>query len=227
MVQKTRLRGYEMRFQDDMWHVYAPDGKHVGAFEEKADASLFVMRRASQDQNDNYQERMRKSNAANRAEDQVPMAYGALLMTGNPFIWHFASIIVVFLFVIGVGIPIFSNIFNGLFRTGRAASTIELAQLFSGVSLLYLIILTLGAILLVILRSAGMQGGFARTMLVGALFNIGLFGLLLIGILGGAAVVMGILGLFGFEVVRSLIFYGLVMVAIYILTNYFYRELLS
>ncbi|MEO1444147.1 MAG: hypothetical protein AAFV33_27380 [Chloroflexota bacterium] len=210
-----------------MWHVYGPDGKLRGTFEEKADASLFLLRSTTQSRSEDHHRHMRETEAETRSEGHFPLAYGTLLMTGNPFVWHFATIVVVFLFVVGVGVPIVSNLFNAVFDTGRTGRSIEVAQVFSGVSFLYLAVLTLGAILLAILRATGMQGGFARRLLVGGLFNVSSFGMLLIGLLGGAAIILGVLGLFGFQFWRAVTYYGLVILAIYSLTNYFYRELLS
>lgn len=224
---RTKVRGHDVIWKDGQWHVYSPDGKLRGTFQEKADASLFLLKSTTQERSAAYQKRMRQSDLEDRIDGQVPIAYGTLLMTGNPFIWHFAMIVLVFLFVMGMGIPIVSNVLNWVFGTGRAANTIQLSQLFSSISLLYLAILTLGAILLAILRSTGIRGGFARSLLVGGLFNAGLFGLLLIGIISMVAIVLGILGVFGFEFWRTVIYAGVVMLAIYSLTNYFYRELLS
>lgn len=224
---RTKVRGHDVIWKDGEWHVYSPDGKLRGTFQEKADVSLFLLKSTTEERSAGYQKRMRQADLEDRVDGQVPIAYGTLLMTGNPFIWHFAVIVLVFLFVVGVGIPIVSNVLNWLFGTGRAANTIQLSQLFSSISLLYLAVLTLGAILLVILRSTGLQGGIMRPLLVGGLFNAGLFGLLLIGIISMAAIVLGIFGLFGFEFWRTVTYSGLVMLAIYSLTNYFYRELLS
>lgn len=223
----SRVRGHDIVWEDGAWQVYDADGALRGTFNDKADASLFVMKESTQTRMTTHKERIERSDREARSDGGAfPTAYGTLMLTGRPFIWHFAMIIVVILFVIGVGIPVFSNLFNALFNPAEERQPIQIANMFSSISLLYLSILAIGAAVLALMRRSGSTGAF-QGFLASTLFNAGLFGLLLIGIICLIAIGFSIFGLFGFTFARTVGYAAGLIFGIYSLTNYFYREMLS
>lgn len=225
--RSSRVRGHDLIWQDGRWHVYAPDGTLRDTFTDKADATLFVMRQSSQDRMASHQERIKQAERESRTDGRIPSDYGTLMLTGMPFLWHFVMIILVIIFSIGVGIPILSNLFNSLFGTGEARTPIQVANIFSSISLLYLSILAIGAAILAVISRTGGQGGGVHKFLAGMLFNAALFGILLVGVMSFIAIGLSIFGMLGFTFARTVGYAAGLIFGIYALNNYFYREMLS
>lgn len=208
------------------WAVIDSDGRVLGTFADKYEATLF----ASQNRSRSADLRARATasrRSRRRDEDDTLLSfmYGIFLLVGMPA-WMAAVIVTtVLIAVIVFGIPLVIRVFGGNPVTTTTGVTI--ADISNVIALGLLAVIALGTLLGVILgRLMGLSERL-QTYLLSPLYITTWIGLRLGIVLGAVSIVLGVFNLLGFGFWGAVIFASLWLLAVYALNRILWNMILD
>lgn len=205
--------------QTQMWDVLSPDGMLLQSFHDKAEAYVYTSKNKDYVRRVPLEDDRATRIADEEADNSMWYAYGLFLLIGLPTPIGILLVLLIFIAVMGVGLPFISDVFGITLLSMRGDGRTTIADIFALFALGFLALMSLGALFSLLVHTFLKPGSWFGPLVVTPLYFITWYGVALGTTIGIITMIPGILGLFGFDFFGSLLFTLLWVLANYVLSR--------